>query len=50
MAGYVESGNQEYAFAILADGITPNLRSRNAARRTMDKLLEVVVKGSHQTP
>jgi D-alanyl-D-alanine carboxypeptidase/D-alanyl-D-alanine-endopeptidase (penicillin-binding protein 4) len=50
MAGYAESGNQEYAFAILADGITPNLRSRNAARRTMDKLLEVVVKGSHQTP
>jgi D-alanyl-D-alanine carboxypeptidase/D-alanyl-D-alanine-endopeptidase (penicillin-binding protein 4) len=50
MAGYVESGNQEYAFAILADGITPNLRSRNAARRTMDKLLEVLVKGSHQTP
>jgi D-alanyl-D-alanine carboxypeptidase/D-alanyl-D-alanine-endopeptidase (penicillin-binding protein 4) len=50
MAGYAESGNQEYAFAILADGITPNLRSRNAARRTMDKLLEAVVKGSHQTP
>jgi serine-type D-Ala-D-Ala carboxypeptidase/endopeptidase (penicillin-binding protein 4) len=50
MAGYAESGNQEYAFAILADGITPNLRSRNAARRTMDKLLEALVKGSHQTP
>jgi len=50
MAGYAESGNQEYAFAILADGINPNLRARNAARRTMDKLLEVVVKGNHQTP
>jgi D-alanyl-D-alanine carboxypeptidase len=50
MAGYAESGDREYVFAILADGITPSLRARNAARRTMDKLLESVVKGSHQTP
>jgi D-alanyl-D-alanine carboxypeptidase/D-alanyl-D-alanine-endopeptidase (penicillin-binding protein 4) len=49
MAGYAESGDKEFVFAILADNITPNLRSRNAARRAMDKLLEAVVIGSHQT-
>lgn len=50
MAGYAESGENEYVFAILADGITPSLRARNAARRAMDKLLESVVIGNHQTP
>lgn len=45
MAGYVESGDKEYVFAILADGITPTLKSRDAARRKMDKLLESIVTG-----
>ena len=47
LAGYVKSGEKEYAFAILADGITPTLRNRNRARDAMDKLLEAIVKGDH---
>lgn len=47
LAGYVKSGEKEYAFAILADGITPNLMARNRARAAMDKLLETIVKGDH---
>ena len=47
LAGYVASGDKEYVFAILADGITPTLRARNAARNAMDRLLETVVKGDH---
>jgi len=47
LAGYVKSGEKEYAFAILADGITPTLQSRNRARTAMDKLLEAIVKGGH---
>ncbi|MFM8205601.1 MAG: D-alanyl-D-alanine carboxypeptidase [Actinomycetales bacterium] len=48
MAGYVESGDKEYVFAILADGISPTLSARNAARRAMDKFLETVVTANHQ--
>lgn len=47
LAGYVKSGEKSYAFAILADGITPTLTARNAARRAMDKLLETIVMGDH---
>ena len=47
LAGYVKSGEKEYAFAILADGITPSLKYRNRARAAMDKLLETLVKGDH---
>lgn len=47
LAGFVKSGEKEYAFAILADGITPSLKYRNRARNAMDKLLETVVKGDH---
>ncbi len=47
MAGYVESADKEYVFAILADGISPTLSARNAARRAMDKFLETVVTGDH---
>lgn len=47
LAGYAQSGEKEYVFAILADGVRPTLTSRNAARRAMDKLLETVVKGDH---
>lgn len=50
LAGYAKSGDREYAFAILADGVTPSLKYRNRARAAMDKLLEVIVKGDHQTP
>jgi len=47
LAGYVKSGDKEYAFAILADGITPSLKNRNRARAAMDKLLETIIKGDH---
>ena len=47
MAGYVDDGETEYAFAILADGITPTFTSRNRARAAMDRLLGVIVKGIH---
>ncbi len=47
LAGYVKSGEKEYAFAILADGIIPSLKNRNRARAAMDRLLETIVKGDH---
>lgn len=47
LAGFAKNGEKEYAFAILADGITPTWKSRNAARRAMDKLLEIIVTGDH---
>jgi D-alanyl-D-alanine carboxypeptidase/D-alanyl-D-alanine-endopeptidase (penicillin-binding protein 4) len=47
MAGYVDDGETEYSFAILADGITPTFTSRNRARAAMDRLLGVIVKGIH---
>jgi D-alanyl-D-alanine carboxypeptidase len=47
MAGYVDDGETEFAFAILADGITASLGARNRARASMDRLLGVIVKGSH---
>ncbi|MBU6164423.1 MAG: D-alanyl-D-alanine carboxypeptidase [Actinomycetales bacterium] len=47
MAGYVDDGETEFAFAILADGITPTLGARNRARASMDRLLGVIVKGNH---
>ncbi len=47
LAGYVRNGETEYAFAILADGITPSFTARNKARAAMDRLLGVIVKGNH---
>ena len=47
MAGYVDDGENEYAFAILADGIKPTWKSRKDARVAMDRLLGVIVRGNH---
>jgi D-alanyl-D-alanine carboxypeptidase len=47
LAGYVQNGETEYAFAILADGITPSFMARNKARAAMDRFLGVIVKGNH---
>lgn len=47
MAGYLQSSEKEYVFAILADGISPSLRARNSARSAIDKFLETLVKGDH---
>ena len=47
MAGYVDDGENEYAFVILADGIKPTWKSRKDARAAMDRLLGVIVRGNH---
>lgn len=47
LAGYVKSADKEYAFAILADGITPTLSARKKARAAMDRLLAAIVTGNH---
>jgi len=47
LAGYVMEGEKEYAFAILADGLTPSFTARNKARAAMDRLLGAIVKGNH---
>ncbi|MBU3692290.1 MAG: hypothetical protein FGM47_02075 [Candidatus Nanopelagicaceae bacterium] len=47
LAGYVQNGETEYAFAILADGITPSFTARNKARAAMDRLIGAIVKGNH---
>lgn len=47
LAGYVQDGDKELVFAILADGITPTFTARNKARAAMDRLLETIVQGNH---
>ncbi|MFM8752020.1 MAG: D-alanyl-D-alanine carboxypeptidase/D-alanyl-D-alanine-endopeptidase [Actinomycetota bacterium] len=47
MAGYVDDGENEYAFVILADGIKASWKSRKDARAAMDRFLGVIVKGNH---
>jgi D-alanyl-D-alanine carboxypeptidase/D-alanyl-D-alanine-endopeptidase (penicillin-binding protein 4) len=44
MAGYVEVGNNEYVFAIIANHVKPTETSRNLARHTIDKMLATVAK------
>jgi|APCry1669189241_1035207.scaffolds.fasta_scaffold00789_5 hypothetical protein len=39
LAGYVESGDREYAFVILADRLSKTSRAENRARDTVDRLL-----------
>jgi D-alanyl-D-alanine carboxypeptidase len=39
LAGYVESGDREYAFVILADQLTKTTSAENRARDTVDRLL-----------
>lgn len=50
MAGYVESGENEYVFVIIVDGIQPRLSARKAAREVMDQMLATIVTGNQQTP
>ena len=47
MAGYVDDGETEFVFVILADGITPTWKARQSARETMDRFLGVIVNGNH---
>lgn len=44
MAGYVEVGNNEYIFAVIANHIKPTEKSRDLARRAIDKMLATVAK------
>jgi D-alanyl-D-alanine carboxypeptidase/D-alanyl-D-alanine-endopeptidase (penicillin-binding protein 4) len=44
MAGYVEVGNNEYIFAVIANHVKPTETSRNLARHTIDKMLATVAK------
>ena len=39
LAGYVESGDHEYIFAIIADHLARNYATESAARAAIDKLL-----------
>jgi hypothetical protein len=39
LAGYVESGDREYAFVILADQLRKTYKAENLARDTVDRLL-----------
>jgi len=44
MAGYVEVGDNEYIFAVIANHVTPTEKSRDLARKTIDKMLATVAK------
>jgi D-alanyl-D-alanine carboxypeptidase len=44
LAGYVEVGNNEYVFAVIANSVTPTETSRDLARKTIDKMLATVAK------
>lgn len=44
LAGYVEVGNNEYIFAVIADHLKPTETSRDLARRTIDKALATVAR------
>jgi D-alanyl-D-alanine carboxypeptidase len=39
LAGYVESGDREYAFVIIADRLSKTSRAENRARDTVDRIL-----------
>ena len=44
LAGYVEVDGNEYVFAIMANKINPTERSRELARRTIDRMLAKIAK------
>jgi PBP4 family serine-type D-alanyl-D-alanine carboxypeptidase len=44
LAGYVEVGNNEYVFAVIANSLKPTETSRDLARKTIDKMLATVAK------
>ena len=49
LAGYVEVDGNEYVFAIMANRINPTERSRELARRTIDKMLAKIAKPNTYT-
>lgn len=44
LAGYVEAGESEYVFAIIANRVTPTENSRDRARNIIDKMLATIAK------
>jgi serine-type D-Ala-D-Ala carboxypeptidase/endopeptidase (penicillin-binding protein 4) len=44
LAGYVEAGETEYVFAIIANRVTPTENSRDRARNIIDKMLATIAK------
>jgi D-alanyl-D-alanine carboxypeptidase len=46
LAGYVEAGNNEYVFAVIANHVKPTEQSRDLARHTIDKMLATVAQSS----
>jgi len=44
LAGYVEAGESEYVFAVIANRLTPTEYSRDRARKIIDKMLATIAK------
>ena len=44
LAGYVEAGESEYVFAVIANRVTPTENSRDRARKIIDKMLASIAK------
>lgn len=44
LAGYVEAGESEYVFAVIANRVTPTENSRDRARKIIDKMLATIAK------
>jgi len=44
LAGYVEVGNNEYIFAVIANHVNPTEKSRDQARNLIDKMLATIAK------
>ena len=44
LAGYVNIGERQYVFAVIADKIKPTERTRQATREVIDKMLATIAK------
>ena len=44
LAGYTSSGEKEYVFVVIADGVGRTKRSQNAARTAIDRMLGTITK------
>ena len=44
LAGFVEVGNEQYVFAVIADQVTPRETNRALARKAIDKMLATIAK------
>ena len=44
LAGYVEAGETEYVFAVIASNVNPTENSRDRARKIIDKMLATIAK------